>query len=339
MGVAPKEENMNGRGLFWRAALAVLSVGAVLAAVGATSPDGFAPGTRVEGTLNDGILILRNLGSGAALRADNVGTGSGVLGYGKSGHGLHGITDASGSAGVFGVSTVGVGVSGRSDTNDGVVGVTTSSMRSGVYGHSPSGVGVSGTSGTNDGIVGWTDSAQKSGIFGWSTNGTGVTASSSAGTALLVDGTSIFKKYASFEGGHGDIAENYRASEPLEAGDVVVISDEGGMMLALARTAYDTSVVGVIAGSPSLRLAGGLVDAVGVPLALIGRVQCKVDAQYGAIAPGDLLTSSPTPGHAMKAEPLTVGEIEIHRPGTVIGKALQSWTEGSGQIEIIVTLQ
>jgi hypothetical protein len=330
---------MKRSGILWRAVLAVLSVGAVLATIGAASPDGFAPGTRVEGTLNDGILVLRNLGSGAALRADNVGTGSGVLGYGKNGHGLHGITDASGSAGVFGVSVVGAGVSGRSDTNDGVVGVTLSTTRSGVYGHSISGVGVSGASTTNDGIIGWTESAQKSGVFGWSTNGIGVTASSSSGTALLVDGTSIFKKYASFEGGHGDIAENYRASEPLEAGDVVVIADEGEMMLALARAAYDTSVVGVVAGNPSLRLAGGVMDAEGVPLALIGRVPCKVDAQYGAIAPGDLLTSSPTPGHAMKAEPLSFDEIEIYRPGTVIGKALQSCTEGTGQIEIIVTLQ
>jgi hypothetical protein len=196
---------------------------------------------------------------------------------------------------------------------------------------------VSGSSESADGVVGTTTATGKSGVYGWSTQGIGVTAYSVNGTALFVNGTSIFKKYASFEGGHGDIAENYHAGEPLEAGDVVVIAE--GMTLILARSAYDTGVAGIIAGNPSLRLAGGVTDSEAVPLAIVGRVPCKVDAGYGAIEAGDLLTTSPTPGHAMKAEPLLLSGETLHRPGTILGKALESLEAGTGVIEVLVTLQ
>jgi hypothetical protein len=42
-------------------------------------------------------------------------------------------------------------------------------------------------------------------------------------------------------------------------------------------------------------------DAVGVLLALIGKVECKVGARSTPIVVGDLLTTLTTPGHAMKA--------------------------------------
>lgn len=37
------------------------------------------------------------------------------------------------------------------------------------------------------------------------------------------------------------------------------------------------------------------------PVALLGKVFCKADAQFGSIGVGDLLTTSPTPGCAMSA--------------------------------------
>ncbi|MDD5646328.1 MAG: hypothetical protein PHW86_04090 [Candidatus Bipolaricaulis sp.] len=310
----------------------------MLALLGADGVQPLAPGTKVESTLSSAILILRNLGAGPALRADNTSTGAAVLAYGRSGYGVHGMTDATDKAAVFGVSVSSVGVSGHSDKSDGVLGFTGASGKSGVWGRSTSGVGVTGSSGESDGVVGWTDSAQKSGVYGRSTNGIGVTAASSAGTALYVDGTSTFKRYATFEGGHGDVAENYRAGEPLEAGDVVVISRDGGLALVRSRVANDTAVVGVVAGEPSLRLAGGIPDAEGVPLAIAGRVRCKVDAGYGAIAPGDLLTASPSPGYAMKAIPVQVSGVELYRPGSLIGKALEPCDAGLGLIEVLVTL-
>jgi hypothetical protein len=70
-----------------------------------------------------------------------------------------------------------------------------------------------------------------------------------------------------------------------------------------------------------------------VPVAVMGKVFCKVDASYGPIEMGDLLTSSATPGHAMKAA----------KPGrafgAVIGKALGCLRKGQGSIPIVVALQ
>jgi hypothetical protein len=68
-------------------------------------------------------------------------------------------------------------------------------------------------------------------------------------------------------------------------------------------------------------------------------VRVKADASYGPIQRGDLLTSSPTSGYAMKAQPVDVGGIEIHRPGTIIGKALEPLTEGQGLIKVFIILQ
>ena len=69
------------------------------------------------------------------------------------------------------------------------------------------------------------------------------------------------------------------------------------------------------------------------PVALMGKVFCKADAQFGAIEVGDLLTTSSTPGHAMKAgEPLQAF-------GSVIGKALRPLKEGQGLIPILIALQ
>ena len=69
------------------------------------------------------------------------------------------------------------------------------------------------------------------------------------------------------------------------------------------------------------------------PVALIGRVYCKVDALYSPIEVGDMLTTSPTSGCAMKAaDPLKAF-------GAVIGKALAPQRDGRGLIPILVTLQ
>jgi hypothetical protein len=69
------------------------------------------------------------------------------------------------------------------------------------------------------------------------------------------------------------------------------------------------------------------------PVALMGKVFCKVDADFGPIEIGDLLTTSSTPGHAMKA----VDAAQAF--GTVIGKALRALPTGRGEIPILVSLQ
>lgn len=76
-----------------------------------------------------------------------------------------------------------------------------------------------------------------------------------------------------------------------------------------------------------------------IPLAVIGVVPVKVTAENGPIQPGDLLTTSSTPGHAMKASPVNLSGIELYRPGTILGKALEPWTEGAGVIQLLLVLQ
>lgn len=63
-------------------------------------------------------------------------------------------------------------------------------------------------------------------------------------------------------------------------------------------------------------------------IALIGKVSCKVDASYAPIEVGDLLTTSPTVGHAMKASDHTKSS------GAILGKALRPLREGQGLIPI-----
>ncbi len=65
----------------------------------------------------------------------------------------------------------------------------------------------------------------------------------------------------------------------------------------------------------------------------------KVDASHVPIKRGDLLTTSPTKGHAMKTLPVGFGRVEIHRLGTLIGKAMEPLDFGTGLIEVFVTLQ
>jgi len=52
-----------------------------------------------------------------------------------------------------------------------------------------------------------------------------------------------------------------------------------------------------------------------------------------------LLVTSATPGYAMRSEPVQVGEVRIHRPGTLIGKALEPLADGKGEILVLLLLQ
>jgi hypothetical protein len=69
------------------------------------------------------------------------------------------------------------------------------------------------------------------------------------------------------------------------------------------------------------------------PVALSGRVYARVDASYGAIKPGDLLTTSPTPGHAMKASN------RARAQGAILGKAMTGLKAGKSLVLTLVTLQ
>jgi hypothetical protein len=135
----------------------------------------------------------------------------------------------------------------------------------------------------------------------------------------------------------GDCAEDFETAEAedVEAGTVVVFDEDG--RLKQSREPYDQRVAGVVSGAGGTRPAIILNRQAGVvkslSLALVGKVFCKVDAANCPITVGDLLTSSPTPGHAMKA----VDQDQAF--GSVIGKALRPLAEGRALLPILVALQ
>ncbi len=134
-----------------------------------------------------------------------------------------------------------------------------------------------------------------------------------------------------------DYAEGFNVSDSkkLDAGTVLIIDPDNPGHLAESRRAYDRKVAGIVAGGKALgsgvRLAPGQFDH---DVALAGRVYCKVDATNHGIEPGDLLTTSTTPGYAMKVENYTRAQ------GAVLGKAMERLEKGKkGLILVLVTLQ
>ena len=155
------------------------------------------------------------------------------------------------------------------------------------------------------------------------------------------DGTEVIH----LDGGSGDIilrnadcAEDFDlapATSMIEPGMVMVLDQEG--TLRPSSVAYDKRVAGVISGAgackPAIVLNRHASARHRVPLALVGRVYCMVDATQSSVEVGDLLTTSSTSGHAMKAtDPLRAF-------GAVIGKALQPFSGCTGMIPILVALQ
>ena len=141
-----------------------------------------------------------------------------------------------------------------------------------------------------------------------------------------------------------DLAENYYSDQDLAAGDVVSI-DRDQDRIVMSEQANDDLVLGVISTKPGVLLNSD-PDAqpphpgwLAYPVALSGRVPCKVSDENGPILRGDLLTSSSSPGHAMKALLIDVGGQNIYRQGTIIGKALAPFRSGKGVIDIFICLR
>ena len=134
-----------------------------------------------------------------------------------------------------------------------------------------------------------------------------------------------------------DVAEWVPSSEQLAAGTVVVLDSTKSNQVISSSTSYDTRVAGVISAQPGIAL-GEKSDSK-VLVATTGRVKVKVDASKGAIRIGDLLVTSDVPGVAMKSEEINLGGVKIHRPGTLIGKALEPLEKGKGEILVLLSLQ
>jgi hypothetical protein len=135
-----------------------------------------------------------------------------------------------------------------------------------------------------------------------------------------------------------DVAEYMPITGDAEPGTVLIIAEDG--MLEPSATAYDTRVAGIVSTDPAVFLGAKDTGNPGeAPIAVAGRVPCKVDAGYGAIHAGDLLTTSDTPGYAMKAVPDVINGHKYYPDGTLLGKAMGTLESGTGTIEVLVTLQ
>ena len=265
-----------------------------------------------------------------------------------------------GGTGVQGVSASGVGVLGQSNSDtaaaihgistnfDGVVGETSSAAHAGVTGritNATPGInacaiygdasGHGGVAGKFDGSVQINGNATVTGSI-WTSQITPVLLLTINGNAHVtgthtVDGDIILSAAAS------DCAEEFEIGSVADAepGSVMVLDDAGA--LKLSSMPYDKKVAGVISGAgcyrPGIVLGRGEGSPTRLPVALVGKVFCKVDAQYGPIEVGDLLTTSPTPGHAMSVQDRSMAF------GAVKGKALQCLSGGCGLVPILVALQ
>ena len=140
--------------------------------------------------------------------------------------------------------------------------------------------------------------------------------------------------------GGADLAEPFQmstAKSEMQPGSVVVIDEEHPGQLKLSDQPYDTRVAGVISGAngihPGIQMhQQGLIDG-GKNVALTGRVYVRADASYGVIRPGDFLTTSATPGCAMKVTDHSRAE------GAILGKAMTGLSHGTGTVLVLVTLQ
>ncbi len=167
----------------------------------------------------------------------------------------------------------------------------------------------------------------------WSSTGVGIRIDSSGTTSiggdLSVSGN-IAAKYQ-------DVAEWVPSPEKLSAGSVVVLSPGLGNSVIESRKAYDTRVAGVVSPNPGIVL--GEAGEGKYRIATTGRVKVHVDASASPIEVGDLLVTSSKEGTAMKSEPVSLGGVELHRPGTLIGKALEPLPDGEGDILVLLSLQ
>jgi hypothetical protein len=274
----------------------------------------------------------------------NIDFTAGVAGFAtaSSGNvlGVAGVTNSPAGQGVSGNNTATQGGGGG-----GVFGVTSASSG---FSFGTRGDAL-GTSGVVVGVMGITNSPQGDagrfvGVKGES--GTilrGDTGPAGAGTEVTVfrvDGTGRVFADGGFRPFGADFAESVPVNgnpQRYTPGDLLVIDPSGERRLAISDAPYSPLVAGVYSTNPGVVASQHRMDdsASGneVPLAVVGIVPCKVTAENGPIAVGDLLVTSSLPGRAMK------GTDRTRMFGAVVGKALEPLRSGTGVIQVLVTLQ
>jgi hypothetical protein len=283
-------------------------------------------------TGNDSVAVTGTASAGdRTVGVKGIGDSVGVLGVGKSWHGVEGSSDSTiGGFGVHGVHTKGgTGVVGESTGWIAVGGFATAESKgAAVYGeHKGLQAGVWGNNlnDTND---------AGAGVAGESKRGVGVWAKGGRLAGLFEGDVEVT---GDIRLTNADCAEDFDIcdTEQIEPGMVMVLGEDG--KLTPSEKAYDKRVAGVVSGAgdcrPGIILGRQQLQGNRMPVALVGKVHCKVDASYSPIEVGDLLTTSPTPGCAMKADD------HVKAFGAVIGKALRRLDAGLGLIPVLVALQ
>ncbi len=289
----------------------------------------------------------------------NYGAGPGIYAGSANGYGIEGTT-TNAFAAIYGHTT-----------RTGVFGQSSSSGYSGVQGENTgSGYGVYANSATGPGLAAFSNGvgtgapavyasnthtgAEPNGIAIYATNASGdatiVARNTSTGDTirtLNAAGSSVvfavrnngrvWTSAVQIYGG-GDLAEKFDVSSgTLEPGTLLVIDENHPGQLKASATAYDSKVAGIVSGAggvnPGLTLHQQGVLEGNTEVAIAGRVYVKADARTSPIKPGDLLTTSDLPGHAMKATDRQLA------PGAIIGKAMTALDSGTGLVLVLVNLQ
>lgn len=278
-------------------------------------------------------------------------SGNGVLGISSSANGVQGTSSSVGASGVYGQNNSGggFGVAGRA-----------SAAGYGVYGDNPDPAGWAGAFTGNlyysgqqnqlnvaDSFASYIRSADL--FLGHSSR------RGSPGRALVDLTDTLYLNFANdwahtYIGGDNvsvcsltirggcDIAEPFKMTDAeIPKGSVVVIDETNPGHLKMSDQAHDRRVAGIISGANGVNTGvqltqEGMFDN-GQNVALSGRVYVQADTGNGAIKPGDLLTTSDVPGHAMKVTDHAKAQ------GAILGKAMTSLEKGKGYVLVLVTLQ
>jgi hypothetical protein len=125
---------------------------------------------------------------------------------------------------------------------------------------------------------------------------------------------------------YADLAEMYQGDSSYAPGTVVEFGGEHEV--TITTTESSTRIAGVVSTNPSYLMNCELNGVNAVAVALTGRVPCQV---LGPVRKGDRLVSSSIPGVAHAIDE------SIYRPGCIIGKSLEDWTEATiTSIEVVV---
>jgi hypothetical protein len=294
---------------------------------------------RIGTTGNEGDLIVRDASNREVFHFD---AGSAVLRIGTTGNEGDLIVRDASNREVFhfdaGSAVLRIGTTG----NEGDLIVRDSANREVFHFNSESAVLRIGTTG-NEGDISVRDSSNRE-VFQFDANFAVLRVGAAGNEGDIIVRDSAGSEVIHLNGDTGDIIlNNADAAEHFEIAESVEVTP--GMLMVLNPTGklepssipYDRKVVGVVAGAGKYRpgiILGHKGDAAGqVPISVLGKVSCQADATYAPIEVGDLLTTSSLAGYAMKADDPQKAF------GSVIGKALSPLGEGTGLVDVLITLQ